>query len=278
MNTTRHILPIVRLIDDEADLRKVTELQCAVWNFPSADAVPTNYLLAAARTGGLVLGAYDSDDVLLGFTFTAPAFDAKGPYHYLHMIGVRPGSEGAGIGEALLRSHALHSRSAEIDRVMWTYDPLESRNAALYVHKAGAIVETYSRNYYGQSQSKLHSGLPTDRVIAWWNPSTDRVQESLFRAQRRELAVWLGLGAKIADSEGLDGDGAFPSYVLVPIPRDIQQMKIESLTKARQWLINTRDLLERLLVGCGGNYRIIDFVSARENDRQDCFYVLERIV
>jgi predicted GNAT superfamily acetyltransferase len=64
----------------------------------------------------------------------------------------------------------------------WTFDPLEIKNAFLNIHKLGAIVRSYTSNFYGVSSSRLQGGLPTDRLHAEWYLRSKRVQASLARA------------------------------------------------------------------------------------------------
>ncbi|MFN7927632.1 MAG: hypothetical protein U0Y68_06745 [Blastocatellia bacterium] len=51
--------------------------------------------------------------------------------------------------------------------MVWTFDPVQSRNAYLNIVKLGAVVRKYKVNYYGNySTSTLHRGLDTDRLLA----------------------------------------------------------------------------------------------------------------
>ena len=64
------------------------------------------------------------------------------------------------------------------DLVEWTFDPLELKNAFFNIERLGAIVRRYVLNQYGTTTSHLHGGLPTDRCVAEWHVSTDRVARS----------------------------------------------------------------------------------------------------
>jgi predicted GNAT superfamily acetyltransferase len=61
----------------------------------------------------------------------------------------------------------------------WTFDPLEIKNAFLNIHKLGAIVKSYTSNFYGVSSSRLQGGLPTDRLHAEWWMESERVKSIL---------------------------------------------------------------------------------------------------
>jgi predicted GNAT superfamily acetyltransferase len=77
----------------------------------------------------------------------------------------------------------LEQRKDAMDRgvelIEWTFDPLELKNAYFNIERLGAIVRRYVRNQYGTTSSHLHGGLPTDRCVAEWWISTDRVNRIL---------------------------------------------------------------------------------------------------
>ena len=57
----------------------------------------------------------------------------------------------------------------------WTYDPLESRNDYLNIHKLGCIARTYIPNAYGTMRDALNAGLPSDRFeTEWWLEERER--------------------------------------------------------------------------------------------------------
>jgi predicted GNAT superfamily acetyltransferase len=59
--------------------------------------------------------------------------------------------------------------------VVWTFDPLETRNAHFNLNRLGAISRKYLGNFYGLTSSPLHRGLPTDRLWAEWRLDSARV-------------------------------------------------------------------------------------------------------
>jgi predicted GNAT superfamily acetyltransferase len=61
----------------------------------------------------------------------------------------------------------------------WTFDPLEIKNSFLNIHRLGAIVRSYTPNFYGVSSSRLQGGLPTDRLHAEWYLRSARVEAAL---------------------------------------------------------------------------------------------------
>jgi predicted GNAT superfamily acetyltransferase len=59
---------------------------------------------------------------------------------------------------------------------------LEVRNARINLELLGAICRTYLPNVYGVSSSRLHGGLPTDRLVAEWHLNSARVKSRLESA------------------------------------------------------------------------------------------------
>lgn len=48
--------------------------------------------------------------------------------------------------------------------MIWTFDPLESRNTYLDFSKLKGICYIYLKNCYGEMQDGLNKGLPSDRL------------------------------------------------------------------------------------------------------------------
>ena len=61
----------------------------------------------------------------------------------------------------------------------WTFDPLEIKNAYLNIVRLGAVVHSYTPNFYGVFSSRLQAGLPTDRLHAEWFMDSPRVHATL---------------------------------------------------------------------------------------------------
>ena len=71
-----------------------------------------------------------------------------------------------------------------ITRVYWTFDPLESKNAHLNLNKLGAVAREYVQDMYGQTDSPLHSGIGTDRLVPTWTLDSERVVQRLVEGRR----------------------------------------------------------------------------------------------
>jgi predicted GNAT superfamily acetyltransferase len=117
------------------------------------------------------------------------------------MLAVLPEYRNAGLGRRLKLAQRDDAIARGIERMEWTYDPLETKNAYLNIAKLGAISRRYEANFYGPSTSVLQGGLPTDRLYAEWWLRSERVEKVLsgeaaaVEAQERvvvpkEVAEW----------------------------------------------------------------------------------------
>jgi predicted GNAT superfamily acetyltransferase len=158
---------IVRHCHGLAEFNECFLLQQKVWGETELD-VPLPLFVVAAETGGQVLGAFDGTN-MVGFALAFAGYRSGRPFLHSHMAAVLDAHRDRGIGRRLKlfqREDALHRG---IHLVEWTFDPLEVKNAYLNFMRLGAIARRYHPNCYGVTTSPLHSGLPTDRLVAeWW--------------------------------------------------------------------------------------------------------------
>lgn len=158
-------------------------LQDEVWGYDPADRMTQKAFLLAANIGGQVLGAFDrselGQDTLVGYSMSLPGVRDGHPYLHSHHLAVLPAWRNAGVGRRLKQAQREDAIERGIDRIEWTFDPLEIRNAHLNIARLGAVVRRYRPNFYGTSSSPLQGGLPTDRIIAEWWLKSDRVERTL---------------------------------------------------------------------------------------------------
>jgi predicted GNAT superfamily acetyltransferase len=291
------------VLETPQEMAPLEELQAVVWPGDKAEVVPLHVFLAASHNGGLVIGAYQlaepgellkldskphslanagelpGNAQLVGFVFGFPGIyhTADGPRlkHHSHMMGVHPSVRDKGIGFALKRAQWQMIRHQEIDRITWTYDPLQSRNGRLNISRLGAVCNTYLRDAYGTMRDGLNAGLPSDRLqVDLWTYS-QRVVKRLSSQPRSQLdlAHYLAAGISILNPSYLDhanlprpadeasGGGILDNeqnpLVLLEIPADFPLIRAADLDLALTWRLHLRAWLERLF---SRGYLITDFI------------------
>ncbi|HEU5410756.1 MAG TPA: GNAT family N-acetyltransferase [Candidatus Acidoferrales bacterium] len=140
--------------------------------------VPSGLFVVARETGGQTLGAFAGEQ-MVGFTLGLAGFHKGKPIIHSHMTAVLPDFRDRGIGRMLKLAQRNDCLARGIRLVEWTFDPLELKNAHFNINRLGAVVRRYLPNCYGITQSPLHAGLPTDRLMAEWRLDSPRVQAIL---------------------------------------------------------------------------------------------------
>lgn len=159
-------------------------LQRAIWGFREEELVASRLFVVFSRIGGSSLGAYLGGN-LVGYTLAFAAFKPGGePFWHSHMAGVVPQAQGRGIGRLLKVRQREEAMKAGVDRIEWTFDPLQPRNAHFNIEKLGVEVDTYLPNFYGMTSSALHGSIPTDRLLAVWRLRHPAVEDRLAGRSR----------------------------------------------------------------------------------------------
>jgi len=170
------------------ELRACVALQKEVWNFDDVDLVPLRLFVVGQKIGGQIIGAFDGTD-LVGFAFSIPGARGGRAYLHSHMLAVRNAWRNYGLGRRMKLAQRDDALQRGFDLVEWTFDPLEIKNAHLNLVRLGAIARRYSVNHYGDSSSPLQGGLPTDRLVAEWWLSSERVVNLLDHGQALHIQM-----------------------------------------------------------------------------------------
>jgi predicted GNAT superfamily acetyltransferase len=230
----------VRPLTDFHELQRCADFQREIWGADFAELVPAAILWVATRTGGVVAGAFDDQDELLGFVFGITGYRDGEPMHWSDMLAARPDTRGRGVGAALKRHQRTILLDAGVRRVGWTFDPLESRNAYLNFARLGATAREYVVDCYGNSASPLHAGLGTDRLIARWTLDSPRVRSRMEDGERPPTID------DVKDVPVINAGGCEPDLtrdeplLRLQFPADIQALKAVDPAAARRWRATTR--------------------------------------
>ncbi len=273
------IRPLVRYEEFEEAVR-VQEL---AWGMPEIERVPTHILIAAARNGGVVLGAFEpSSGRLIGFVFGFTGLGPEGPYHYSHMMGVVPEWQGRGVGFRLKLAQREAALSRGLRLMKWTFDPLQRGNSRLNLGKLGVVIRTYVRSYYGEMLDEVNRGVTSDRVVAEWFLDSERVR-AVTSAKRPSPTPGelLDRGAVVCLDSLPEGSLRRPRVLrvrpgaeqaLVEIPWSVSKYRREGrLDLLREWRSATAEVFERLI-----RLGFVDVNLAQDRRRRRCFHVFVR--
>lgn len=175
----------IRQLSTHDDFAAAVQLQREIWGFEEIELLPVRMFVVASKIGGQVLGAFDAHR-MVAFCLCIPGLkpDAK-PYLHSHMLGVLPDYRNTGLGRKMKWKQREFALAQNISLIEWTFDPLELKNAFFNIERLGAIVCRQVRNQYGATTSHLHGGLPTDRLIAEWWLTSERVEDARCHRSRQ---------------------------------------------------------------------------------------------
>jgi predicted GNAT superfamily acetyltransferase len=258
----------IRELDGEAELRRCVRMQHEVWGENFGEVVPVAILWVATRTGGVVAGAFDETDSMVGLLVGLAGWRAGTPLHWSDMLAVLPSARGSGIGRRLKAFQRSLLLGRGVNDVFWTFDPLESRNAHLNFAKLGVTAGEYLRDCYSDSRSHLHEGLATDRLVAHWRLASPRVRSRMEGEPPAVNAHGLAAIPVVNDGREVRED-LTDRQVRIRIPADIQALKARDPEAAGRWREVTRRAFEAYL--CRG-YEVTKLVRGTPEESS---YVLE---
>lgn len=246
-------------VSDLSDLRLAQRIFDEVWPPTSGEGtqIQSNLLRALVHAGGYASVAWDGDaPVGAALAVVGRHRDpVTGTWHehlHSHMAAVLGGHRDRSIGTALKMHQRWWALDADIDTIVWTFDPLVRRNAWLNVIKLGADVQDYEPDFYGEMNDGINSGDRTDRVFAWWRLTSASA-----------VAAGAGLLGPL-DASALRETGC--DVVTITTPPDIVELRSRDLALALDLRMAMRDAFRTAFAG---GYRVIG-VDA------DGSYVLER--
>lgn len=255
----------IRNITNVAELPEVKKLESIIWAMD--DPVPVHHMAATIRSGGLVLGAYLKDK-LVGFQYSFPGFDGSKVYLHSHNLGIHPNFRKLGIGMQLKLAQKEAAIEKGFDLIKWTYDPLETVNGRLNLHKLGATCSTYIKDAYGELPDQLNAGLPSDRFFVDW----DLTKEKTDRNNPSYTAV---ISTNKADGYITPADillNQTEEWLSVPVPSNFQEVKKNDFTVARKWREATRQVFQHYFAA---GYHAVDLIRDASNSNT-CHYLLKK--
>ncbi|MDV2495313.1 MAG: GNAT family N-acetyltransferase [bacterium] len=232
-------------------------------------------LLAISRTGGQVLGGFFGDD-LVGFAVAVFSSDTVGPYLFGVALGVRRGHRNLGLGRRLKMAQRDYALSLDFTRMGWTIAPLLARTSHFHCTALGAICRAYEANYYDSAEGREGDQLASDRLLASWDLTSERVEARLAGERPKPPeGTWvtrvvvegnlLGLAETFLDKAD--------TRLLLEIPLDLTTYRASPETLAA-WRGGVGRLLESYINS--GGYAVTECFTVPAGDGRRSFYLLER--
>lgn len=262
---------VYRQVTDIQRLKEIVKFQEWIWSIESVTMLP--HLIAAIHNGGVVIGAFD-EEKLLGFCYGFAGFKDSQNLLISHMMAIHPEYRNMGIGESLKISQKSWAADYGYTKIVWTYDPLESRNGYLNIHKLGGYVRTYYKEYYGEMTDEINKGMPADRFLVEWD--VHGAEKELMKRTQVDLDVIDHLvdGEVVADLLSPIGSlqELVDDYYAVAVPRDIHFIKKQSIKIAQLW---RHELRKAFVKAFSSGYRVVDVIRHKDNAAMN-YYILQR--
>ena len=255
----------IRPFDALHEYEACVAFQEEIWGKGFSEKIPTAMLIIANRLGGLSAGAFDEEGYLHGFVFGITGVVDGELVHWSDMLAVRDQGRDVGLGTELKAYQRAVLLGRGVRTMRWTFDPLQGRNAHVNFTKLGCVSGEYVENMYGDTESPLHRGLATDRLVATWFMASPRVQERLGgRGEIPRADHW----PEAEEVVEVDDEGAFPvpveakleseaTKLLVPVPFEIDQIMDTERELAGKWREATRAVFAHYLAQ---GYEVREFI------------------
>lgn len=257
----------IRRLTTMEELTYMQSVEQKVWAQPPT---PTHQTFTIVQNGGVILGAY-KDDEMIGFVYSFPSFQEKQTHLHSHMLGILPEHRQGGMGEKLKREQAKVAKEMGYSMMTWTFDPLESINAYLNIHKLRAVGAYYKENYYGVLKDGINQGLPTDRILIKWDLLHDRTLPSPTINEDHLLLIRQPDGSPAHTHAFLSAFTHDQDQWLVAVPDNFQSLKQEEFALAKKWRYFSRDVFSKLF---STGYKVVNFVRDSKNNQS--YYVFEQ--
>jgi predicted GNAT superfamily acetyltransferase len=269
----------IRLLKSTEDFRACERIQEVVWGHAGVSGELMN---VTQKYGGAILGTIVNGRVV-GFIYAFLARRHGKLIHWSHLMAVEPKFRDLGLGFRMKLAHRKIALAGGLNSICWTYDPLQSRNAALNIGRLGARAEDYLPNCYGRFQSVIEKGLESDRFVVDWRIRTAAVERRLRDGRPRETQLASFVNAERINETRLNAEGFLENHrvrlnlsrpsLLLEIPAETDRMRVQALNLARRWRLETRRIFQRYF---GLGYRAEDFIPPGPATYGRCFYVLRR--
>ncbi len=259
----RNMKLLIKDIHDPIEAKKIEGIQRRAWR--TDNVVPAHVFIAAGAVSGVVKGAYINGE-LVGFVYGFLGKFSGELCHYSHELAVLPEYQNSNIGYLLKMEQRKSCLNEGLDLIIWTYDPLQSKNAYFNINKLGVITRTYYINHYGEMDDELNRGIPSDRfMVEWWirsgwveNGESSKIKffEDYPYKNRVSIVLKAEKHNDIISPKPMDEAS---DIIGVEIPSEINHIKKLDLKTARLWRRITRKIFRRYFSRTYIVYRYLRF-------------------
>lgn len=258
---------VIRSLTTMEELYQMQEVEAAVWQM---DPIPVHQTFTALNNGSIILGAFDGDK-MVGFLYSFAGFDRGTPYLCSHMLGILPAYQTDGLGVKMKLKQAEIARQMGYEMITWTFDPLESRNAYVNLHKLGATGAVYKTNHYGSMNDELNQGLPTDRIQIKWDIRNYKANKKLPIDSGKILSDANSEMEPVIKDDFYTHEFDTSDCLFVAIPKKFQAIKQSDIQLAKKWRMETRKVFQTLFEN---GFQARDLI--REHNRSLSYYVFTK--
>ncbi len=266
-----------------SDFNTCMDIQREVWRCEDIDVVPLTILVAAERVGGIALGAYNSLGEMIGFCWSILGNEHGEVLQHSHMLAVRGAYRNFDVGYRLKLAQRKETLRRKLGLITWTFDPMQPINAYFNMCKLGVRSAAYIENFYGETTSSLHRGLPTDRLVARWDLKSPLVEERLDEGiphhdLRKELKKYQVINTLEEVAPGMATSSPLKlsltaPHLLFEVPYNLPDIKARNLGVALEWQGRMRQAFRSYFKK---GYAATDFWVAEEEGHLRAFYFFSK--
>jgi predicted GNAT superfamily acetyltransferase len=268
----------IRDIERIAEMREVECLQKEVWQCNDRDIAPYTILAATREVGAILVGAFDQSS-LVGFAFSLMGREQECLVQHSHMLAVKPSYRNLDLGYKLKLAQRDRALAQGINRMTWTFDPLQSLNAYFNFAKLGVTADAYNINFYGEATSSVLHQIGTDRLWVTWQLDSDHVKgrihiDNLGSAaipDHEEIGCLVRVRPDHTPEPAQSVNKASREYLSIEIPGDINALQIQQPELAADWREATRRAFTEAI---SAGYKIEDFHRTNRNGHSVGAYLL----
>ncbi|MCE7742617.1 MAG: GNAT family N-acetyltransferase [Candidatus Heimdallarchaeota archaeon] len=270
-----------RELTDFEEFYQIEEIQTDSWDVPERELVPKRIPYATFKSGGVVIGAYE-EDLMIGYVWGWVGYNKQyGNYIYSHHNAVRKEYQNRGIGFQLKSEQRKWSIKNGFSQIKWVFDPLQTKNVYLNIHKLGATCNSYKINYWLELKDELNEGIETDRFFCNWDLESEHVKNHLNQKHtdfsdliknQEHLVINTKKSGVFLEIQDLCLDFNIQN-IGIEVPSNFIEMKKAHKSLAIDWRLQTRTIFQNYFKK---GYKVIDFVIKKEQDFIRCFHILER--